>query len=91
MFNIINSSVKNNFTIFQELSRTLDNIQGQQHVFSKIKDIFDIDSKFKDSPWRSRTSGNLISRGRTEFRVFTYKGNLDTENWYLPAARNTVW
>jgi len=27
--------------------------------FSRIKDITSFDSKFKDSPWRSRTSGNL--------------------------------
>jgi len=79
MFNIINSSVKNNFTIFKNF-RGRWTIFKDNNTFFKIKDIFDIDSKFKDSPWRSRTSGNLISRGRTEFRVFTYKGNLDTEN-----------
>ena len=27
--------------------------------FSRIKDITSFDSKFKESPWRSWTSGNL--------------------------------
>ena len=39
----------NNFTIAQELSRTLENAQGQQ-MFSWIKDITSFDSKFKESP-----------------------------------------
>jgi len=33
MFNVINSSIINNFTTVQELSRTLENIQGQQKIF----------------------------------------------------------
>jgi len=33
MLNAINSSVMNNFTTVQELSRTLQNTQGQQNVF----------------------------------------------------------
>jgi len=28
-------------------------------MFFKTKDIINFDSKFKESPWRSRTSGNL--------------------------------
>jgi len=32
--------------------------------FSRIKDKTSFDSKFKDSPWRSRTSGNLNWVGR---------------------------
>jgi len=33
MFNVINSSVMKNFTTVQELSRKLENTQGQQNVF----------------------------------------------------------
>jgi len=35
MFNAINSSVMNNFTTAQELSKTPENIQGQQNVFQR--------------------------------------------------------
>jgi len=48
----------NNFTIIQKLSRTTENSQGQQNIL-RIKDITSFDSKFKESPWRSRTSDNL--------------------------------
>jgi len=58
MFNVINSSIVNNFTIIQKLSRTTENSQGQQNIL-RIKDITSFDSKFKESPWRSRTSDNL--------------------------------
>jgi len=44
----------NNFTSVHELSRRPENIQGQQNVFQAS-----IDSKFKESPWRSTMSGNL--------------------------------
>jgi len=50
-----------NFTTVQELSWTLENIQGQQNTLRK-KDITRFDSKFKESPLRSRTSGNLGSK-----------------------------
>ena len=51
MFNVISISKMNNLTI-QEFSRTT-------RYFSRIKDIMSFDSKFKDSSWRSMTSGNL--------------------------------
>jgi len=59
MFNVMNSSIMNNFTTVQELSRPPENIQGQQNVFSRIKDKTSFDNKFKESPRRSRTSGNV--------------------------------
>jgi len=48
----------NHFTTVQELSRTAENTQGQQNAL-RIKDITSFDRKFKESPWRSSTSGNL--------------------------------
>jgi len=48
----------NNFTTVQELLRTPDRSQGQANVFQGSKTT-SFDSKFKESPWRSRTSGNL--------------------------------
>jgi len=59
MFGVINGSIVNNFTTIQELWRTPENSKGQQNVLSRIKDISSFDSKFKERPWRSRTSGNL--------------------------------
>jgi len=50
----------NNFTTVQELSRTLKNAQGQQNAL-RIKEITSFDSKFKESPWRSMTSGTNLS------------------------------
>jgi len=44
MFSVINSSIMNNFTTVQELSRTLENTQGQSY-----KDTASFDSKFKES------------------------------------------
>jgi len=38
MFNVMNSSIMNNFTIVQELSRTPENTEGQQNVFQEAKD-----------------------------------------------------
>jgi len=35
LFNVINSSIMNNFTSIQELSRTPENSQGQQNVFQE--------------------------------------------------------
>jgi len=42
MFNVINSSIMNNFTTVQELSRTPENTPGQQSVFqgSRIWPVF---------------------------------------------------
>jgi len=58
MFNAINSSMMNNFTTVQELSRTPENTQGQQNISqgSRTQRVL-----MKKSPWGSRTSGNLIS------------------------------
>jgi len=42
----------NNFQGSEKYSRTTK-------CFSRIKDIISFDSKLKESPWRSRTSGNL--------------------------------
>ena len=51
--------------------------------FSKIKDITRFDSKFKDSPWRARTSGNLTHNTKkvgqawpTAISLFTQKLSL---------------
>jgi len=49
MFNVINSSLMNNFTTSQELSRTLKNTQEQQNG-SGIKGITSFDNKVKGSP-----------------------------------------
>jgi len=45
MFNGMNSSIMNNFTIVQELSSTPENTK----CFSRIKDITSFDSKFRES------------------------------------------
>jgi len=61
MFNVNNNSYFNNEQ-FHNCSRTFkdaENMQGRQNLFSRIKGIISFDSKFKESPWRSRTSGNL--------------------------------
>jgi len=55
MFNGINSSIMNNFTIVHELSSTPENTK----CFSRIKDTTSFDSKFKERPLRSKTSGKL--------------------------------
>jgi len=49
---VINSSIMSNFITVQEISR-------KTKCFSRIKDIASFDSKFKESPWLSRTSGNV--------------------------------
>jgi len=37
MFNVINSSKMNNLKTIQEFSRTMEIIQGQQHVFQESR------------------------------------------------------
>jgi len=64
MFDIDNSTKMNILRIIQEFSRTPANIQGQQDLFSRIKDKAGFDSKFKDNSWRSRTFGNLSIASR---------------------------
>jgi len=56
MFNVIYGSKINNLKTIQGFSRTPENIEAQQDVFQEPRTSFD--NKFKDSPWRSRTSGN---------------------------------
>jgi len=47
MFNVINSSIVNNFTINQDISRTPKNSQGQKSVFqgSRIKPLLMANSR----------------------------------------------
>jgi len=47
MFNVVNSSIVNNFTTIQEISRTRENTQGQQNVLEGSRTTT-FDSKFKE-------------------------------------------
>ena len=58
MYNVINSSKMNSLKTIQEFSKTRK-YSRPRNCFSRIKDITSFDSKFKDSPWCSRTSSNL--------------------------------
>ena len=50
-----NEEFKNCLRIFKDAGK----YSRTTRCFSRIKDITSFDSKFKDSSWRSRTSGNL--------------------------------
>jgi len=56
MLNVKNEQLKNYSRIFKDAGK----YPRTTRCFSRIKDITSFDNKFKDSSWRSRTSGNLI-------------------------------
>jgi len=47
------------FLKYSRIFKDGGNYSRTKRCFSIIKDITRFDSKFKDSSWRSRTSGNL--------------------------------
>jgi len=68
MFNVINSSKLEQLKTIQEFSNDAGKYSRTTRCFSRIKDIMSFDSKFKDSPWRSRTPGNLKYRPKNTKR-----------------------
>jgi len=44
---------------YSRIFKDTGNYSRTTRPFSRIKDITRFDSKFRDSPWRSRTSGDL--------------------------------
>jgi len=59
MFNAINNSLNEQFLNYSRIFKDAEKNSRTTRCFSRIKDIARFQSKFKDSPWRSRTSGNL--------------------------------